>query len=182
MKYPIPPANRRLRTKTTKTAGRTPRLNRMRRFLLFLLLLTTSAQADDRERLLALHETDRRAHLIGDADLLTSCMADELREASRGAVSRVSREAVRRRFASYFTAVKYKEWKDTVPPQVFVSPDGTMAWMIVAVQATVETSSPDGTRKTQRFVSSWIATYAKHEGQWKMTAISSSVRDADPKA
>lgn len=160
-----------------ETDGVRVRLTEMTRLICCLLILTATAYTSDRARLLAVHEDDRRAHLTGNADLLAQNMAEEVWEARNGTVGRFSREDARKMFAAYFATVKYVEWKDTKPVQVFLSPDGKMAWMLVAVEATVQASGKNGEATTRRFTSSWIATYGKKDGRWKLTGISSTVQD-----
>jgi hypothetical protein len=130
---------------------------------------------DDREAVLALHADDRRAHLEGNADLLTDGMADHIWEASRGQLNRLGREDVRARFADYFATVRYSVWDDLVQPHVSVSADGTSAWMAVHIEARL--TSVDDPAEEREFESSWFATYEKINMRWLMVGISSSVVD-----
>jgi len=141
--------------------------------------MTTKTTDPDVAALLALHAKDRTAHLAGDADLLTSTMADHIWEASRGQLTRLSREDVRERFAAYFSNVAYSVWDDLVQPHVAVSEDRTAAWMAIHIEAKVapREAGGDGAKQERGFESSWIATYQKHGGTWSMVAIASSVAE-----
>jgi len=138
--------------------------------------MTTQATDPDVAALLELHARDRQAHLTGDADLLTSGMADHIWEASRGQLTRLPRDDVRERFAAYFATVSYSVWDDLVQPHVAVSADRSAAWMAIHIEAKV--APRDGGDVMPRgFDSSWIATYEKQDGKWLMVAIASSVAE-----
>jgi hypothetical protein len=133
--------------------------------------------SDDTQLLLELHAQDRRAHLAGDADLLAAGMADHIWEASRGQLTRLARSDVRDRFASYFGAVRYARWDDLLAPHVHVSADGHTSWMAIHIEAEVRAADQAEESPSRRFESSWIATYQKLDGSWRMVGISSSVVD-----
>ena len=133
--------------------------------------------SDDREALLEVHVRDRRAHLTGDADLLTSSMAEHVWESSRGGLNRLSRTELRDRFAAYFSSVRYSVWDDLQPPHVSVSADGMTAWMAVEIEGRLAAVNANDTSEELRFESSWISVHEKHDGQWLMTGIASSVVD-----
>jgi hypothetical protein len=130
---------------------------------------------DARTTILGLHADERRAHLEGDADMLTAAMADHIWESSRGQLTRLTRDDVRSRFAAYFAEVRYSVWDDMTPPHVWVSGDGTSAWMAVHIEARL--AAVDDPEAERRFESSWIATYEKVAGRWLMAGIASSVVD-----
>jgi hypothetical protein len=157
----------------------------MKALLASILILCSSlwvaAQAPsvDEKALLAIHESARQAHLTGDADLLVASTAESFIDASRGVFTRSTRADSRRRFREYFKVAKYSVWADTQPPKVEVSGDGTLAWMAVSIHAELTVAQRDGSGRTPRsFESSWIATYRKFDGQWKMVGISSNVVEA----
>jgi len=135
------------------------------------------ARTADEQALLDIHDQDRRAHLAGDADLLTSAMADYVWEAGRGGLNRLSRSDLRDRFGAYFATVSYSTWDDLEPPHVWVSPEGTAGWMAVAIEARLSATTAEGQTRERAFESSWIATYEKVDGRWLMSGIASSVVD-----
>ena len=146
-----------------------------------LLLSSATVASDlgrDRDSLLALHAHERQAHLIGDANLLTAEMADQVVDVQNGKVEVRSREEMRRRFADYFAQVKYSFWDDVVEPRVRVSPDGRMGWVVIHVKAGLSDVSGAQAGKPRRFESSWISIYEKRDADWKMVGISSGVEDA----
>lgn len=144
------------------------------KLLIFLLLsgCLAFAQSKDEAAILAGHEQARRAHLTGNADLLAAGIAEHFIEAGRGTVREKTREQMRKQFAEYFKVAKYSVWRDTYPPKVTISPDGKMAWLIVAVHGELTMNG-----KPQSFDSSWIATLEKIRAEWKMVGIASNVKE-----
>ena len=129
---------------------------------------------DLRAELLSLHETTRRAHLLGDAALIAVTTADRLLLADNGAVRIQSNAEVAQFFTGYFKRVRYRQWRDASPPVVAISPDGQMAWMSVEIEAQyTQADKPAEGEKT--FKSSWIATYRRDKCAWRMTGMASSV-------
>ncbi len=124
----------------------------------------------------AAHETQRRAHLEGNAELMEPGMADQVVVVSNGDVSLNPRAKMIGFFKGYFDRVKYLEWSDAASSVVNVSPDGQMGWMAVKVRARyVERAKPEAGEKA--FKSSWIATYQRVGCKWKMTGNASAVVD-----
>jgi hypothetical protein len=144
-----------------------------------ILIASTFAQSSkDETAIIAGHEQARKAHLTGNADLLASGIADTFIEAGRGKVAEKTREQVRQMFTEYFKVAKYSVWRDTFPPKVTISSDGKLAWMIVGVHGELTVKDEKtGKAESRSFDSSWIATLEKINGEWKMTGISSSVKE-----
>lgn len=106
---------------------------------------------DLRAELLSLHETTRRAHLLGDAALIAATSADRLLLADNGAVRIQSKAQLAQFFTGYFKRVRYRQWRDASSPVVAISPDGQMAWMAVEVEAQyTQTDKPVEAEKTFR--------------------------------
>ena len=127
-------------------------------------------------QLRAAHETQRRAHLEGNAELMAPGMADQMVLVSNGDLSVNPKEKTISFFKGYFARVKYLEWSDAAPAVIHVSPDGRMGWMAVKVRARyLERAKPEAGEKA--FKSSWIATYQRVGCEWKMTGNASAVID-----
>jgi hypothetical protein len=141
---------------------------------LSFLASATCTQTDPRDELLSLHETTRQAHLRGDATMIAPTIADQLLFAENGGVRVQSKAEVVQFFASYFSLVRYSEWRDAIPPSISISPDGKMAWMAVGVEAryTRADKPADGEKS---FKSSWIATFERANCAWRMTGIASNI-------
>lgn len=138
---------------------------------------STSNLEHDTKSLLAIHARDRQAHLKGDANLLAASMAGHVINLQGGKVENVTRDQIRQRFTQYFGQVKYFSWEDTAPPKVYVSPDGQMAWMVIEIHARLSDRSGPDAGVGRGFISSWIATFQKKQGEWRMVGISSAVED-----
>lgn len=127
----------------------------------------------------AAHETARRAHIEGKAELMAAGTADEVAVVSNGELRMTPKDKLIDFFRGYFARVKYLEWSDSEPPKIHVSPDGAMGWMGVKIRARyVETAKPEAGEKA--FRSSWIATYRRVGCEWRMTGIASAVVDEGP--
>jgi hypothetical protein len=121
--------------------------------------------ADDRARLLALHEQAMEAHRKSDVELLLQADADDFVLASRGEISRPSLEQRRQFLGPYLRGVRFAEYIDVVAPVVHVSADGTAGWVIAQVRA--RGSEVGGTGRSLQFESAWIELYEKRGGAWR---------------
>ena len=143
-----------------------------------IVLLAISSEVAGQQRedqvanILRLHSIEREGHLKGDANMVTSFLADSFVSLQNGKIEVQTREQVRRNFAEYLSNVAYSSWEDVMKPSVHISTDGSMAWAVIQIKARFREKS-DPTGKTQEFTSSWIATYEKRTSGWQMTGISS---------
>jgi hypothetical protein len=149
----------------------------MRSRLVFLLLLFSSlafaaGPADDKAALLKLHAEDREGHLKGDADLLVAPLAATFTEVVGGHAQTMSREDAKQRFAQYLKTVKFTMWDDAADPQITISSDGKLAWMIVQTKA--EVAAIDHPEDKRDFADSAIETFEKGPNGWQMTAIAAT--------
>lgn len=142
----------------------------------FLAAPATCPPSDPRAGLLALHEAARDAHLRGDPAPIARATGDRLLLAENGAIRVQSRAEVEQFFTGYLKRVRYSQWRDARPPAVHVSPDGQMAWMAVAIEATYSRADKP-TEGEKSFKSSWIATYAREGCDWRMVGIASDVAE-----
>ena len=121
--------------------------------------------ADDRARLLALHEEAMAAHRKGDVEILLQADAEDFVLASRGEISRPSLEQRRQFLGPYLRGVKFAEYIDVVTPVVHVSADGTAGWVIAQVRASG--TELGGAKRSLQFESAWIELYEKRGGTWR---------------
>lgn len=152
------------------------------KYLLLALsaFLFTSCQKKSDENhievLLQLNDEQRTAHLEGDADLLVAQMADTLTMIQDGVVSKVAKEDVRARFASYFPTVRYTKWDDITDPEILFSDDYSMATVTVIkeIESAPVLEDSIGTYEANQWA--WVTIYQKKAGDWKMTRMSSGVK------
>jgi hypothetical protein len=121
--------------------------------------------ADDRARLLALHEQAMEAHRKSDVELLLQADAEDFVLASRGEISRPTLEQRRQFLGPYLRGVRFAEYVDVVPPVVHVSADGTAGWVVAQVRA--RGSGVGGAGRSLQFESAWIELYEKRGGAWR---------------
>ncbi len=117
---------------------------------------------------------ERAAHFGRDAALLVSMFADGFADISNGVINRPSRETSLQRFENYFRNSEFIEWDDITPPVIKVSDDATLAYALVNKRVRLRTKDSEGARIEVTDVFSWLATYQKVDGEWKLTAIASS--------
>jgi len=86
----------------------------------------------------------------------------------------MSREDVRRRFLKYFEHARFYAWDDVDPPIVHVSSNGKMGWMIVRVRIAYKEMDDSGKKTDNDSIAAWMSAYEKRNGQWIMTAVTST--------
>ena len=152
------------------------------RLLLGIVLLTSlnmagqqsQAQSQAEAELLSLHTEERRAHFDHDVQALLAHVAPEVVDVRDGRVNHMSREDVRARFLAYFKRAEFSAWDDVDPPIVRVSSDGKMGWMIVRVRIAYTETDAFGKKTKQDSVGAWMSAYEKLNGNWIMTAVTST--------
>ena len=133
-----------------------------------------TAQQQGEAELLSLHKEERRAHFEHDVNFLLAHVAPQLLDVREGQVNRMSREDVRAKFVEYFKTAHFSAWDDVEPPIVRVSSDGNMAWMIVRVRIAYTETDTSGKTIHQNTVGAWMSSYEKQNGEWIMTAVTST--------
>ena len=116
--------------------------------------------------LLALHERVLAAHRAGDVERILADEGDEYTVANRGEITHPTLEQRRARMGPYLKRTRFRVYRDLVPPEVRVSPDGRLGWVIVQVEAAGEQSQDGGSLAEVSFVSAWIETYERRDGRW----------------
>jgi ketosteroid isomerase-like protein len=137
---------------------------------------TTASQAADRMELLRLHERQRAAHLQRRADWLVDEWADSLVSVARGRVSVGRREQGRTSFQQYLDSSTFQAWDDIVPPQIRISRDGQMAYVVVKKRVHLTTRDSAAATEAERTRYAWLSVYEKQNGKWRLAAIASTER------
>jgi ketosteroid isomerase-like protein len=133
-------------------------------------------QQQAEQELRALHQADRRAHLSHDVKALVAHAAESLIDVRDGKVQRLTREQIRERFAEYFRRANFIAWDDVEPAIVRASPDGRLGWMIVRVHIAYDEKLPSRKVRRTDSVLAWMAAYEKRNGEWIMTAVTTTGR------
>ena len=143
--------------------------------LIFVLLVSCGHKTellDEKNKLLAINEEQRTAHMTNDAQMLVRSMADSLISVDSGNISINSKEQVQNRFKNYFSMVKYVEWDDLSEPFIQISNDGSLATMSVKKRTiTLDNSGiPDTT------IFAGTSAFKRIGDDWKMFSITSTNR------
>lgn len=124
----------------------------------------------------------RMAHLRTDAALLAAGLADTLVSIDGGVITRQSRDSVRAMFDAYFAGAAYRAWDDVQPPVVHIADDNSLAWVARVVCVDREEPAPEGGRRRRTFVSAYSSTFARRNGRWEMTTVTSTFLATPPPA
>jgi hypothetical protein len=134
-----------------------------------------SAESAAKDELLAMYQADRRAHFARDADALVAGVPPEFLQVFDGKIQRMSREDLRKRFASYFQGAEFVAWDDLEPPVIQVSPDGKMGWMAVRLKVTIRRQDAQGSKVAEDTTMSWLSAYEKRDGKWLHVANATTI-------
>ncbi len=144
------------------------------------LLVPAAGDAADheaeKEKLLALHEEFKAAHVRGDADPILQRLAENYVRVSRGEVTHPRPGDMASRMQDYLGRTTFSEYRDLRPPIVRVSDDGTLGWVIVELQARGVQTDPEGTEEPLEFTCAWISLFEKRDGEWVTTGDVSTFR------
>jgi hypothetical protein len=140
--------------------------------LAFSSLALAADPAADRAALLKIHIQEREGHLKGDAALIAVALAPTLKELHGGRVDSIDRSKAIQDFSEYFKRVKYSSWDDVTEPEITISPDGQLAWVISQIK--YEVAPADHPEQKQSYFNSSIETFEKGPSGWQMTAIAAS--------
>ena len=121
------------------------------------------APAIDELQIYRLHRRLLAAHCIGDADMMADLSLPETIISGRGALSSVSREAMRSRFVDVFAQVDYLHYEDLVEPVIEVSESADIGWIAVNVRTRGSVINSGQAFDDQW---SWIMLAEKVDGQW----------------
>jgi len=146
-------------------------------FGLIIIISSCSLKPDlerEKQKLLVLHDQQRTAHFDKNVRNLMAEQSDDFLQIQNGDISRPSLAERTRRMQAYFDRITFDSWDDTEPPIIEISDDATMANTFVKklVVTKLKNGSGKTTLDTTRFA--WTTTYKKIDGQWRMTAITST--------
>jgi hypothetical protein len=154
--------------------------------LCFILIVTTGVAAcastapsppsSDERRLLELHEAGLKAHIDRDIEALLATQADDFVLLNRGEISLPSRQQRRKFLGPYLAATTFELYRDTVPPLVKVSRDGTLGWVMAQIEARGMSVTAEGERKPVEFEVAWIELYERRGKEWISIGNASSFK------
>ena len=121
---------------------------------------------NDRQALLHMHETVLAAHRNNDLDSWMQDETDTYVMVNRGEVLHPDKDARRARLGPYLNSTTFHKYADLIEPQVRLSDDGSLGWVIAQVQIVGTRSMPDGSNIDFDDTWAWIELYEKQEGHW----------------
>lgn len=135
-----------------------------------------SADHDDREKLLKIHEDARNAHFGKDAKAMIDQFAPEMISVNAGKIHKTtSPEKDIEGFQSYFNSVEFKKWDDIKPPELRFSDDHTLAYMVVDKLVVLDVKDSVGKPFEETTHYAWVSIYRKQDGgDWKLECIAST--------
>lgn len=126
----------------------------------------TAALRTDEKQLLERHQAILAAHLENDVDALLAGQADDFVLVNRGEISSPTKEQRRAFLGPYLATTKFEYYRDTVPPIVSVSRDGSLAWVAARVEARGTRAAPDAAQSALEFKVAWIELYERRGLEW----------------
>ena len=133
----------------------------------------------DRAALLELHSQQEAAHLTYDPELLVSMLHEPVVQINRGSIFRRGRQENTERIKSYFDRVEFLEWSNIDPPEINISDDGTMAYVVVHKRVRLTYEDEAGERQEEHTVFAWLEAWEKINGRWELMAGASTDRPGE---
>ena len=135
---------------------------------------SSSNLSKEKQVIIEMLKTERKAHFDRNADLFISEFADGMVSVNKGTVSTLTKEQHKERIGKYFGNVEFIKWDDVAEPVIKFSDDGSLAYAIV--QKEVILSYPDSTGKafydTAHYA--WTSIYRKQKAEWKVECNTST--------
>jgi hypothetical protein len=119
-------------------------------------------------------------HFFGRTEGMRMQQSDAITIVSQGEVSHMTGKASGDGLERIMSNRDYTIYDDLIRPNVSISNDGTMAWVIVQIRAEGVRYDDFGEMTGPLdFVCAWIELYKKEGGQWKMTGNVSNFHPDD---
>ena len=136
--------------------------------VLFVSCITKPGLEKEKQTILSMLQTERKAHFDRNVELFVSEFADSMISVNKGIVSIPTKEQHKERIGKYFGAVQFIKWDDTAEPIIRFSGDGSLAYAII--QKDVILTYPDSTGKAYYDTThyAWSSIYRKYHGEWKI--------------
>lgn len=141
------------------------------KYLFLLLLVGCNSKPDpsnEKQIILSMLQTERKAHFDRNVDLFMSEFAEGMISVNRGEVTVATKEINKERIGKYFGSVEFIKWDNTAEPIIRFSDDRSLAYAIV--QKDVIVTYPDSTGKVFNDTThyAWSSIYRKQNGEWKV--------------
>ena len=138
----------------------------------------TATADSDRAAILALHERTRRAHFEKDSALFLAGTADEWLRVSGGEVAQRRKAEQLPGLQDYLDRMEFDAVEDARPTVVELSADGTLAWLVGAVDVRGRYRGADGVEPVA-FRAAFLHVYRKGPEGWERVAEADTQRPLD---
>ena len=92
-------------------------------------------------------------------------------------VSRRNKQQAQKDVDQYLKSVNFREVVDLTPPEIKISGDGSMAWLVGNVRVNGIRRQPNGQSVLLDFVSTWLAVYEKRGSDWYLVANANTEKE-----
>ena len=133
-----------------------------------------SSLAEEKVKILALHNAQRDFHFNKDSIAFVDQLSDDFISVNKGVVEKPERSATLSRYHNYFSSVEFVKWDDVTEPIIRFSEDGSMAYTIVDKIVVVTYEDEDGNKQESETHFAWTAIYTQHDGEWKIDCVTST--------
>jgi hypothetical protein len=134
------------------------------------------ADAADRNAILALHAQMLKSHTEANPELFVQDSAEDFFSAFNGEIRKEPRERRVQSLRNLFGRIRFTEYVDLVPPEVRVSPDGKLAWLVAQTKAAGVRRDDKGVEQPLEYVTAWVVLFEKRDGRWMRVGVASSIR------
>lgn len=128
----------------------------------------------EKQELLRIHEEILRAHRENDLPAWMGVEGEALTVVSRGEILHPSAGERERSRKAYLESTSFTRYEDLVPPQVVVSEDGSLGWLVCRVRMEGVQRQADGGTSPVEATWAWVELYEKREGRWRLVGNAST--------
>ena len=138
-------------------------------FLLAIVTFSITAFAQNKsaeDELIKMHQELLQFHLKADVESWLATESDQYVVANRGEVTHPLKKEREAQITPYLKRTKFKEYRDLIAPEVRISKDGSLAWLIAQVTASGIQTTDGGKQEPIEFTCAWIELFERKDGKW----------------
>jgi len=123
---------------------------------------------EEKNKILALLQMERKAHFEKNAALFVSELADTILSVNKGITKQQSKQEMQAQMQRYFDAVEFVKWDDIAAPVIQFSNDVSMAYASIQKEIIVREKSNPQQAQQDTIIYSWVSIYKKLNSNWKL--------------
>jgi len=147
--------------------------------LIWATPLVAQEGSTDAQELLRLHGELLEAHRTGDVARWMAIEAEPYVSANSGRVTFPEFSDRRSQRDAYLSSTTFEAYRDVREPEVRVSADGSLGWLIAEVEVMGTTTSGAGERVSFHDVWAWAELYENLSGSWRLVGNVSNRRPGE---